>query len=84
MTAVFQSLPAVFRGLQLGLLLSLSGLAGGCASMITDAHTQKEPLVSDYLSGRTEPVKAELDRRLDEEDGLNADSAGTDELMWRL
>lgn len=52
-------------------------LLAGCSS-VTNSHLQKEPMISDYLTGKDAQVEPLLAAK------LNSTAGSGDELMWRL
>ncbi len=65
-------------------VLSSMLLSFGCSGLV-NAHSQKTPMMADYLAGRHEPVQAVLDEKLEPPGIFNASTVGSgDEIMWRL
>ena len=58
--------------------------AAGCSS-VENAHRQKEPMMTGYLAGDQEAVRAVLDEKLKDPAWYNSSTIDTgDEVMWRL
>ncbi|NLF94124.1 MAG: hypothetical protein GX564_09575 [Oligosphaeraceae bacterium] len=65
-------------------VLLLAVLLSGCSTLV-DAHRQKAPLLSEYLTGQPELALSRLERKLQEPRWYNSSVVGSgDELMWRL